>query len=256
MMNKLSDQWQTPTWLFDELDKEFNFRIDLCANERNCKSQFYFEDYLTNKNPGQFCVNEYETFEFIIDNLNGEFSCFMNPPYSNPKPFIEKAWEDSKHCKIVCLVKCDPSTKWWATFWEYSRDLCWRCVPKNLYKSGKSAYGDIRCGNCGVRPNVYFPKYNGPKPGCEVRFFPKRIQFDPPQQLIDNGEVWKVGNKWAKECEHCIGTKTINWPAIQCTTCKGKGYIELSGPTFSSALVIMDRRKEFLITNEETMVFI
>lgn len=263
-MNKLSDQWQTPTWLFDELDKEFNFRIDLCANERNCKSQFYFEDYLTNKNPGQFCVNEYETFEFIIDNLNGEFSCFMNPPYSNPKPFIEKAWEDSKHCKIVCLVKCDPSTKWWATFWDYNivhyynscrEGMCGKII-QNDYLTEEQKNGKRYACAHGWTTEAIKKIYSGPKPGCEVRFLPKRVQFDPPQQLIDSGEVWKVGNKWAKECEHCIGTKTINWPAIQCTTCKGKGYIELSGPTFSSALVIMDRRKEFLITNEETMVFI
>lgn len=31
-------------------------------------------------------------------------SVFMNPPFSNPKPFIRKAWEDNKFVKFVILV--------------------------------------------------------------------------------------------------------------------------------------------------------
>lgn len=92
----------------------------------------------------------------------------------------------------------------------------------------------------------------GPKPGCEVRFFPKRIKFDPPQQLIDSGEVWKVGNKWVQKCKECLGDgNTLGSQdqhrddlkkSFKCLTCKGKGYKPLSGPTFPCALVIMDRR--------------
>lgn len=129
-MTKLSDEWETPQELFDELNKEFNFDIDLCATRENSKCDAYYVDYL-NANYIDWDVG------------------FMNPPYSNPKPFIEKAWEDSKHCKIVCLVKCDPSTKWWATFWQYVPN-----IPRG---------------------------YRGSKPGCEVRFFPKRIKFTPPK---------------------------------------------------------------------------
>lgn len=108
-MKKLSDEWQTPDWLFKELDEEFNFDIDLCATAENNKCRYYFSDYLLN------------VIEGPVRGMSPPFEgscCFMNPPYSNPKPFIEKAWEDSKHCKIVCLVKCDPSTRWWATFWD------------------------------------------------------------------------------------------------------------------------------------------
>ena len=187
-MTKLSDQWQTPDWLFQELNNEFHFDIDLCATEDNHKCKNWCHDYLA-----------FEARDLAP-------TCFMNPPYSNPKPFIEKAWEDSKHCKIVCLVKCDPSTQWWATFWQYSG-----------------------------------PWYRGPKPGCQVRFVPKRIQFDPPQQLIDSGEVWKEGRKWVQKCNH-KGSEIDNIP-IPCVKCKRKGYKELSGPTFPSALLIFDRRE-------------
>src|SRR5690606_38537281 len=119
-MNKLSDEWRTPDDLFNILDKGgvyqgikfdgFNFDIDLCATKENKKVNYYSSDYLN--------LDLFSISGFSLGSL-GIHSAFMNPPYSNPKPFIEKAWEDSKYCKIVCLVKCDPSTRWWATFWEY-----------------------------------------------------------------------------------------------------------------------------------------
>ncbi len=104
----------------------------------------------------------------------------------NPQPFIQKAWEDSRHCKMVCLVKCDPSTRWWATFWDYGSNCSCVGIPRFL-----------TCNKCN-KDNIF----RGPKPGCEVRFFPKRIKFDPPKGF------------------------------------EGK----VSSPSFPSALVIMDRR--------------
>jgi len=153
-MTKTSDQWRTPLNLFNELNLEFKFTHDLCADENNKLCEKWFHDYLTQefKNGVGFC----------------------NPPYSNPKPFIEKAWEDSKHCKIVLLVKVDPSTKWWGIFWNYTKQ----------YKYQRD-FEPI-----------------GPKPGCEVRFLPKRVKFDPP----------------------------LGW--------EGK----ISGPSFPSCILIFDRR--------------
>lgn len=141
MTRNISDEWQTPQWLFDELNKEFNLYVDLCATRNNYKCNMWTNDYLNCDLKNWYC------------SLQDFGSCFMNPPYSNPKPFIEKAWEDSKYCKIVCLVKCDPSTRWWATFWNY----------KEFWFEG----------------TIY--DRQGPKPGCEVRFFPKRIKFEHPE---------------------------------------------------------------------------
>jgi hypothetical protein len=172
-----SDNWRTPEWLFKELDEEFHFELDLCATYENRKCGWHCENYLN------------------TDLTEGNVDCaFMNPPYSNPKPFIEKAWEDSKHCKIVCLVKCDPSTKWWATIWDYGNNtVCTICNNTGVYLDNFS--NEWQC-----RGHDYARR--GPKPGCEVRFFPKRIKFDPPKGF------------------------------------EGK----TTGPSFSSALVIMDRR--------------
>lgn len=269
-MDKISDQWQTPMALFNVLDKGgiyqgipfdgFNFDIDLCATRENSKCNHLCWDFLNSLTGSKDsnCIGTiYDDVEAGIINVG-----FMNPPYSNPRPFIEKAWEHSKIMKIVCLVKCDPSTRWWATFWDYN---------------------DLRCKICGwdtdgcdhFEDDAYW--YNGPKPGCDYVFFPKRIKFDPPQQLIDSGEVWEEGAdcpgctegmtgagpieakiilnckscsgkgilkpKWAQRCNDCAtwcSPNNIKYDG--CTNCKGKGYKELSGPNFSCALLIFDRR--------------
>lgn len=131
---KESDQWQTPQWLFDELNEEFNFQYDCCAEEHNTK-----------------CVNWSSNF-LEDDEVVFCESAFMNPPYSNPLPFVSAAWERSKHCKIVCLLKVDTSTRWWSVFWDYGNHT--------------------------------------PKDGCEVRFFPRRIKFESPNKEERSGPTF------------------------------------------------------------------
>lgn len=190
-----SDSWRTPQDLFDILNKGgvyqgiefkgYNFDIDLCATRENSKCDWYGEDYLRGS------YKHRKRVDFNKENIKDFKSAFMNPPYSNPKPFIKKAWENSKYCKIVCLIKCDPSTQWWATFWNYAK---------------------------------------GPKLGCEVLFFSKRIKFDPPIELVNSGEVEKINGHWHKVSQHM-------WDGVAHI-----GYIKLSGPAFGCALIIMDRR--------------
>ena len=37
-----SNEWETPQDLFDELNKEFNFVLDVCATKENAKCNSYF----------------------------------------------------------------------------------------------------------------------------------------------------------------------------------------------------------------------
>lgn len=42
MRSSLTDQWATPQHVFDALDSEFHFTLDVCADESNHKCARYF----------------------------------------------------------------------------------------------------------------------------------------------------------------------------------------------------------------------
>lgn len=42
LLSSKTDQWETPQWFFDELNKEFNFNLDPCADQYNHKCDRYF----------------------------------------------------------------------------------------------------------------------------------------------------------------------------------------------------------------------
>lgn len=81
-----SNHWQTPQWLYDELDREFNFDFDPCPN--------------------------YADFDGLI--IDWGHSNFINPPYDrvNKPKFIQKAyseWKKGKTC--VLLIPSATGTK-------------------------------------------------------------------------------------------------------------------------------------------------
>lgn len=245
----LSDSWQTPMWLFNKLNEEHGpFDIDLCANKENSKCLSFYVDYLNNQIGHK--VADYVRNVGLNDIEEEDFVCFMNPPYSNPLPFVEKAWEDSKHCKIVLLLKVDTSTKWWSVFWNYEDTLfCGQCGSNELLGTHLKYYRCLKCDSTNKWEQCRRVK-SGPKSGCEVQFLPKRVAFTSPQELIDSGVVYKINNKWVQKCTEtmCWGKGYDSWleddnvKYSSCTKCKGKGYTTLAGPTFPSCVVIFDRR--------------
>ena len=42
LMSAVRDDWETPPWLFRELDDEFHFTLDAAANDENHKCRKYF----------------------------------------------------------------------------------------------------------------------------------------------------------------------------------------------------------------------
>lgn len=91
-----SDEWETPQELFDELDQEFHFDLDVCATSENAKCKRYF-------------TKEYDgLWAFWSGNV------WCNPPYSDIKSWVEKAYNRSG--LSVLLVPARTDTKW---FHEY-----------------------------------------------------------------------------------------------------------------------------------------
>jgi len=98
-----TDTWETPQWLFNQLDNEFGFTLDVCALPATAKCDRYFT-------PDD---------DALIQNWGGDGAvCWMNPPYSRGliTPFMLKARAEAERgAQVVCLVAARTDTRWW---WE------------------------------------------------------------------------------------------------------------------------------------------
>lgn len=92
-----SPEWETPQWLFDLLDKEFHFELDVCASSKIHKCEKYFSK--------------------SDDGLKKDWAktCWCNPPYGREIPkWMNKARIESENgSTIICLVPARPDTEWW-----------------------------------------------------------------------------------------------------------------------------------------------
>ena len=106
MLNKAlfssnSNMWETPQVLFNELNKEFNFTIDVCATKSNAKCENFFSP----KEDG------------LLQDWSG--MCWMNPPYGKSiKHWVEKAFIESRqeNCTVVALLPARTDTKWFHNY--------------------------------------------------------------------------------------------------------------------------------------------
>lgn len=102
MFSSKTEMWATPQWFFDNVNKSFNFTLDVCAIHENAKCANFFSP----KENG------------LIQEWTG--ICWMNPPYGRTiKDWVEKAYTESiikNQCTVVALVPSRTDTKW---FHEY-----------------------------------------------------------------------------------------------------------------------------------------
>lgn len=103
MFSSKTDEWETPQIFFDELNAEFNFTLDPCANESNHKCAYYF----TKEDDG-------------LSKEWGEHITFCNPPYGREiGKWVKKAyetvfepWDYTSNTKVVMLLPARTDTKW------------------------------------------------------------------------------------------------------------------------------------------------
>lgn len=97
LMSSLTDEWATPQELFDELNAEFNFTLDVCADDWNYK----VDNYYTKEIDG------------LAQNWNGTIWC--NPPYGREiKHWIKKGYEASlTGSTVVMLIPARTDTAYW-----------------------------------------------------------------------------------------------------------------------------------------------
>ena len=108
------DEWATPQALFEQLDAEFGFTLDVCASPYNAKCKRYF----TAADDG------------LSRSWSGEV-VFMNPPYSTVSEWMGKALYESEHgATVVCLVPSRTDVGW---FWDYAKSGEIRLIQGRLH---------------------------------------------------------------------------------------------------------------------------
>ena len=100
MFSSAKCEWETPQDLFDKLNQEFKFTLDVCALPENAKcDQFY-----TPEDDG------------LLQPWDGV--CWMNPPYGRTiRHWVEKAYTSSlMGATVVCLLPARTDTRWFHDF--------------------------------------------------------------------------------------------------------------------------------------------
>lgn len=97
MFSSATDEWATPQELFDQLNAEFSFTLDVCATADNAKCERYFTPEL----------------DALLQDWHGV--CWMNPPYGRRiGRWLRKAHESSlAGATVVCLIPSRTDTAWW-----------------------------------------------------------------------------------------------------------------------------------------------
>lgn len=124
MYSSNTDQWATPQQFFDELNKEFNFTLDPCADSQNHKCEKYFtkeEDGLK-QDWGGYCV-------------------FCNPPYGKAiQKWVEKCYREGtkENTVVVLLIPARTDTKYFHDYIVHRSEI--------RFVKGRLKFGESKCG--------------------------------------------------------------------------------------------------------------
>ena len=102
MFSSKTDLWSTPHDFYEELNREFNFNLDPCANEDNAKCKIFF----TEENDG------------LKQDWEGH-TVFCNPPYGREIPkWVEKCYQEGQkdNTTVVMLIPSRTDTKWFHNY--------------------------------------------------------------------------------------------------------------------------------------------
>ena len=98
MFSSRTEEWETPQKFYDELNKEFNFTVDVAATKDNAKAPLYFT----------------KEIDGLKQSWNVGGTVFCNPPYGRKiAAWVKKAYDEAKKgIKIVLLIPARTDTKY------------------------------------------------------------------------------------------------------------------------------------------------
>lgn len=104
LMTSSSQDYETPSYIYNALDSMYGFTLDPCASHENHKTARYY----TEEDDGL----SYSWSNEVV---------FMNPPYKHIGMWMYKAYNEVFKSKtpaacVVCLIPARTDTKWWWNF--------------------------------------------------------------------------------------------------------------------------------------------
>ena len=145
MMTSKTYEYETPQDLFNKLNREFDFGVDVCATNENKKCWEYFT----------------KTDNGLKQDWSRWNSVWMNPPYGREiAKWVKKAYETARdnQATVVCLLPARTDTAWW-------HDYCMRGEIRFIR-------GRLRFSNLGI---------NAPFPSAVVIFRFDKVEVQPDE---------------------------------------------------------------------------
>jgi len=102
LFSSKSMEWSTPRDFFRQLDKEFGFNLDPCAQSHNA-----------------LCSKFYTPEDDGLEQDWGGHTCFVNPPYGRGiKEWVRKAYEEGQKddTTVVMLIPARTDTQYWHNY--------------------------------------------------------------------------------------------------------------------------------------------
>ena len=104
--------WETPDSLFNDLNKEFHFDIDLSASKENTKCK-------------RFISQKEDALKQIWKGKG-----WLNPPYgggsvNSLKNWVKKSYNETrkKGCLVVMLIPARTNTQWWHKYCMKAKEI-------------------------------------------------------------------------------------------------------------------------------------
>lgn len=124
LFSSKTDKWATPQTFFDELNREFDFNLDPCADETNHKCEKYF----TEEENG------------LLQDWGG-CRVFCNPPYgSSIKDWVAKCYHEGhkEETLVVLLIPARTDTTYFHDYIEHRAEI--------RFVRGRLKFGDSKTG--------------------------------------------------------------------------------------------------------------
>lgn len=110
-----NDLWKTPPQVIEYIQNRFGtIMLDLCSSDENKVCDFN--------------INESDNFLddkwMHLHMIETGYLCWMNPPYSNPLPFVKQAIKWSQYGFAVAgILNHDTSTRWFVELQKHAAVL-------------------------------------------------------------------------------------------------------------------------------------